>query len=215
MTLFGGDEEKRKPKGKRDANRYEDIKSRTGDRASRVSAAGREIGELPAVLDPARKAAARESFRLFCETYLPATFILAWSPDHITAIAKIEAAVLRGELFAFAMPRGSGKTSLVEAAAMWALFYGHRSFVAIVGADEEHAKGMLGSIKVECESNESILEDFPEVAFPIVKLERINNRSRGQLYQGKPTNIKWKDEEIQLPAIPGSPASSEIGRAHV
>jgi hypothetical protein len=187
---------------------YESHKERTAARQAELSESGRDIGELPAVVDPARKAAARDSFRLFCETYLPATFVLAWSPDHLTAIGKIEGAVLRGELFAFAMPRGSGKTSLVEAAAMWALFYGHSSFVAIVGADEEHAKGMLGSIKVECESNELILEDFPEVAFPIVSLERINNRARGQLYQGKPTNIEWKAEEIQLPAIPGSPASS-------
>jgi len=193
--------------GKRSGS-YESHKERTAARQAELSESGRDIGELPAVVDPARKAAARDSFRLFCETYLPATFVLAWSPDHLTAIGKIEGAVLRGELFAFAMPRGSGKTSLVEAAAMWALFYGHSSFVAIVGADEEHAKGMLGSIKVECESNELILEDFPEVAFPIVSLERINNRARGQLYQGKPTNIEWKAEEIQLPAIPGSPASS-------
>jgi hypothetical protein len=187
---------------------YESHKERTAARQAELSESGRDIGELPAVVNPARKAAARDSFRLFCETYLPATFVLAWSPDHLTAIGKIEGAVLRGELFAFAMPRGSGKTSLVEAAAMWALFYGHSSFVAIVGADEEHAKGMLGSIKVECESNELILEDFPEVAFPIVSLERINNRARGQLFKGKPTNIEWKAEEIQLPAIPGSPASS-------
>jgi hypothetical protein len=193
--------------GKRSGS-YESHKERTAARQAELSESGRDIGELPAVVDPARKAAARDSFRLFCETYLPATFVLAWSPDHLTAIGKIEGAVLRGELFAFAMPRGSGKTSLVEAAAMWALFYGHSSFVAIVGADEEHAKGMLGSIKVECESNELILEDFPEVAFPIVSLERINNRARGQLYKGKPTNIEWKAEEIQLPAIPGSPASS-------
>jgi hypothetical protein len=193
--------------GKRSGS-YDSHKERTAARQAELSESGRDIGELPAVVDPARKAAARDSFRVFCETYLPATFILDWSPDHLTAIAKIEGAVLRGELFAFAMPRGSGKTSLVEAASMWALFYGHSSFVAIVGADEEHAKGMLGSIKVECESNELILEDFPEVAFPIVSLERINNRARGQLYQGKPTNIEWKAEEIQLPAIPGSPASS-------
>jgi hypothetical protein len=193
--------------GKRSGS-YDSHKERTAARQAELSESGRDIGELPAVVDSARKAAARDSFRVFCETYLPATFVLGWSPDHLTAIAKIEGAVLRGELFAFAMPRGSGKTSLVEAAAMWALFYGHSSFVAIVGADEEHAKGMLGSIKVECESNELILEDFPEVAFPIVSLERINNRARGQLYKGKPTNIEWKAEEIQLPAIPGSPASS-------
>ena len=186
---------------------YQSHKDRAAARQAELSESGRDIGELPGVVDPARKDAAKLSFRLFCETYLPATFILKWSDDHLTAIAKIEAAVLHGKLFAFAMPRGSGKTSLVEAAAMWALFYGHCSFVAIVGADEDHAKGMLESIKVECESNELILDDFPEIVYPIVKLERINNRARGQLYRGKTTNIEWTADQIQLPAMPDSPAS--------
>ena len=186
---------------------YQSHKDRAAARQAELSESGRDIGDLPAVVKPARKDAAKLSFRLFCETYLPATFILKWSDDHRTAIAKIEAAVLHGKLFAFAMPRGSGKTSLVEAAAMWALFYGHCSFVAIVGADEDHAKGMLESIKVECESNELILDDFPEIVYPIVKLERINNRARGQLYRGKTTNIEWTADQIQLPAMPNSPAS--------
>lgn len=186
---------------------YQSHKDRAAARQAELSESGRDIGDLPAVVDSARKDAARLSFRLFCETYLPATFILKWSDDHLTAIAKIEAAVIHGKLFAFAMPRGSGKTSLVEAAAMWSMFYGHCSFVAIVGADEDHAKGMLESIKVECESNELILDDFPEIVYPIVKLERINNRARGQLYRGKTTNIEWTADQIQLPAMPDSPAS--------
>ena len=189
---------------------YESHKERAAARQAELSESGRDIGDLPAVVDQARKDAARSSFRLFCETYLPATFALEWSEDHLRAIGKIEAAVLRGELFAFAMPRGSGKTSLVEAAAAWALFYGHAQFVAIVGADEEHSKGMLESIKVECESNDLFLEDFPEVVFPIVALERINNRARGQLYRGRPTSIQWTAEEIHLPTIPGSAASGGV-----
>ena len=196
--------ERRQGNGRSD---YQSHKDRAAARQAELSESGRDIGDLPAVVDPARKDAAKLSFRLFCETYLPATFILKWSDDHLTAIAKIEAAVIHGKLFAFAMPRGSGKTSLVEAAAMWALFYGHCSFVAIVGADEDHAKGMLESIKVECESNELILDDFPEIVYPIVKLERINNRARGQLYRGKTTNIEWTADQIQLPAMPDSPAS--------
>lgn len=191
---------------------YESHKDRAARRQAELSESGRDIGELPAVVNQARKAAARDSFRAFCDSYLPATFSLAWSDDHLETIAAVESAVIRGELLAFAMPRGSGKTSLVEAAALWSLLYGHREFVAIIGSDEGHAGTMLESIKVECETNDLLLEDFPEAIFPIVALERIHQRAKGQLYKGKPTHIEWTANEVQFPTIPGSPASSGIIR---
>jgi hypothetical protein len=191
---------------------YESHRERAAARAAELSESGRDIGALPAVVNQARKDAARTSFRMFCESYMPATFCLEWSDDHLETIAAVEAAVIRGELLAFAMPRGSGKTSLVEAAALWALLFGHREFVAIIGSDEGHASTMLESIKVECETNELLLEDFPEAVFPIVSLERIHQRAKGQLYKGKPTHIQWTADEVQFPTIPGSPASSGIIR---
>ena len=127
-------------------------------------------------------------------------------------IAKIEQAVLEGGLFAMAMPRGSGKTSLCETACLWALLYGHREFVALIGSDEEHAANMLDSIKVELEANERLLEDFPEVVFPIRSLEGIHQRASGQLCQGKQTHIGWTAKEIVLPTMPESKASGGIIR---
>ena len=69
------------------------------------------------MVNPERKARAATDFRFFCEAYFPFTFHLAWSPDHLKVIAKIEQAVLHGGLFAMAMPRGSGKTSSASAPA--------------------------------------------------------------------------------------------------
>jgi len=34
--------------------------------------------------------------------------------------------------FAFAMPRGSGKTALARCAALWAILYGYRPFVCVI-----------------------------------------------------------------------------------
>jgi hypothetical protein len=192
--------------------RHERERARLAKLSRTASASGRDIGELPPVVDPKRRESCREDFRLYCETYHAATFCLAWSPDHLKVIASVEGAVLNGELFAYAMPRGSGKTSLCEAAAEWALNYGHRAFVAIIGSTEDHAAGMLDSIKTEFETNDLLLEDFPEVVYPIAKLDRINNRARGQTFRGKPTHITWKDREIRLPAIPGSRAAGGIIR---
>lgn len=181
-------------------------------RSRERSKAGRDIGDIPPPVNPKRREACRFDFRLYCETYHSATFSLAWSPDHLRVIAAVEGAVLRGELFVYAMPRGSGKTSLVEAAAEWALNYGHRAFIAIIGSTEDHAAAMLESIRIEYETNDLLLEDFPEVVFPIAKLDRISHRARGQTYRGKPTHITWKDREIRLPTIPGSKASGAIIR---
>ena len=197
---------------KRDAERYEDIKARTGDRARRVSAAGRDIGPPPAVVDAARRDGTRSDFRAFCETYASESFPLAWSPDHITAISKIEGAVLRGELFAFAMPRGSGKTTLCEWASIWALLHGHRQFIVIVGSDQAIAEQMLDSIKSHLEQNDLLAEDFPEATYPIRALEGINARARGQTSEGAPTKIEWTADQITLATIPGSKSSGAAVR---
>jgi len=191
---------------------YEAMKERARLRNAMLSLSGRDIGDLPPVADPVRRARAAKDFRYFCETYFGQTFHLKWSDDHLKVIAKIEQAVLEGGLFAMAMPRGSGKTSLCEVACLWALLYGHREFVALIGSDEEHAAGMLESIKAELENSEILGADFPEVCHPIRSLEGIHQRASGQLYQGKQTHIGWTAREIVLPTMPGSKASGSIIR---
>ena len=125
-------------------------------------------------------------------------------------IAKIEQAVLHGGLFAMAMPRGSGKTTICECACIWAVLNGHREFVCLIGSDEGHAMDMLDSIKMELDGNELLLADFPEVVYPIQCLDGIANRCSGQLYQGERTHIGWTAKEIVLPTMPDSPASGAI-----
>ncbi len=194
------------------ASEYEEIKRRAAARAKSASAEGRDIGAIPKVAHPRKKAKARGDFRYFCEAYLPETYYLPWSPDHLKVIAKIQQAVLSGGLFAMAMPRGSGKTSLAETACIWAMLTGACEFVCLVGSDAGHARNMLESIKVEFETNERLLEDYPEAVFPIHALERIHNRAKGQLCNGRHTRIVWTADEIVLPTIPRSKASAAIIR---
>ncbi|AQT67935.1 Bacteriophage tail assembly protein [Anaerohalosphaera lusitana] len=206
-------DERHRPKTESEGPRdYEAMKEAARARNASLSAAGREIGELPQVVDSRRKQACKNDFRLFCESYFPQTFSLEWSDDHLRVIFRIEQAVLHGGLFAMAMPRGSGKSTLAETACLWALVYGHRNFVTLLGSDEGHALGMLESIKTELESNDLLLEDFPSVCYPIHSLDGIANRCSGQLYNGQRTQISWTANEIVLPTIEGSPASGAIIR---
>lgn len=191
---------------------YDERRDAERNRQAEQSLAGRDIGPLPEVVNPQRKSDCERNFQLFCESYFPETYSLEWSPDHLKAIDKIETAVLSGGLYALAMPRGSGKSTLTETACLWAMLYGHREFVTLIGATESAALEMLDSIKTELEVNERLAEDFPEVSFPIAQLEGIANRCAGQLYKGERTRITWTSNEIVLPTIEGSKASGVIVR---
>lgn len=191
---------------------YEAHRESAAQRQSELSLAGRDIGELPAIVDEARKESCRFDFRKFCETYFPEVYNLEWSDDHLRAIGKLQKAVLEGGLFALAMARGSGKSSLAETAAIWAMAYGHREFIVVIGASEGAALEMLDSIKTELEVNEHLQEDFPEMVYPIARLEGIANRCAGQLYKGERTRIAWTASEIVLPTIAGAASSGAIVR---
>ena len=178
-------------------------------RTAAQSVAGRDISPLPKVRSARRKSACAKSFRKFCDTYFKDVFNMKWSKDHEMVIAKIETAVLDGGLFAMAMPRGSGKTSLCETAALWSILYGHRQFICLIGASEDAATQMLDSIKAEIESNELLYADFPEVCYPVEKLDGIMQRANGQLFKGKRTHINWTAKEIVMPNIPRSKAAEQ------
>ncbi len=189
---------------------YQSERDRVRRWRSALSAAGRDIGRLPPVVDPKRKQACRDSLKLFAKTYFPETFDLPFSEDHDQVIEIMERAVLEGGLFVLAMPRGSGKTTLCVVAALWAVLYGYHNFVLLVGATAVKARDMLRTIKTELRTNELLLADFPEVCYPIARLQGINNRSAGQTFGGKPTLMGWTKDEVVLPTIAGSPASSAI-----
>jgi hypothetical protein len=191
---------------------WDKIKEHAWKRREAISREGRDIAPLPTVVNPARKYKALRSFKFFCENYFPAIFNLKWSPDHLKVIAKIERAVIKGGLFAMAMPRKHGKSSLCETASIWALVKGDHEFVVLVGADLGAARGMLESIKTEFETNDLLLEDFPEVVYPIRMLGGIYQRAGGQLFNKRPTYIGWTAGEVVLPTMPRSKASGAIIR---
>lgn len=192
---------------------YEAFKRQQAEISRQRSAAGRDIAdEFPAVAHPKRKARARRDFEYFCRTYLPDTFNLAWSDDHRTVISKMQRAALEGGQFAVAMPRGFGKTSLSLAAVLWSLLYGHRRFVALIAAEQIAALQLLDSVRTDLECNDTLAEDFPEVCYPIRRLDGISHRANGQTFKGERTHITWTGDEIVLPSIPGSVASAGIVR---
>lgn len=187
------------------ADAYERDREAANVRSLARSRQGRDISSgYPPAGDLDRRAAAADDFRFFCETYFAAAFHLDWSKDHLRVIAKIQDAVLHGGLFALAMPRGSGKTTLCERAAIWALLYGHRRFVCLIGSTDSLARDCLERIKTELEMNDLLAEDFRQVVYPIRRLENNGRKSIGQLFDGQQTRITWAADRLTLPIMPAS-----------
>jgi hypothetical protein len=202
-------DETEKPDAKAGA-RYVVHRAKMGDKQNQESKAGRDIGPLPECVNPERREACRLNFRLFCETYFGPAFKLAWSRDHLRVIAKIEEAVLRGSLSAYAMPRGSGKSTISRIAIIWALIYGHRKWACLIGATDDSAKKLLNSIKKDLRWNALLIDDFPEACYPLAMLENEPRRCRGQTLGGRFTLTEWSDDKVVFPTIDGSQCSGSI-----
>lgn len=142
---------------------------------------------------------------MFCEAYNPEAFSLAWSGDHLKAIARLEEAATRGALYAFAMPRGSGKSTLSRMAALWAISYGLRRYAFTIGANLSKAREAMQAIKTWIRFLPLYVADFPEIAYPVAKLAGIAQRAVGQLSEGTPTLIEWAQDRVILPTVKPPP----------
>jgi hypothetical protein len=173
-------------------------------RMNTLTRQGQDIGKLPSVKNPARRKRCLASFALFCVTYFPEIFYLKWSKDLLKVIAKIERVVIDHDMLAVAMPRGSGKSSLVRCAILWAMLSGRHRFAMLIGAVAPDGSKAIEWFKDALSKNDRLLEDFPAVCYPIRLLDNEPRRCLGQRYRGKKTAIRWGKDEIVLPTIPHS-----------
>lgn len=203
--LAGVYEKPKAPKQSVEDSRLKDLMAKNAARKE-----AQDIGEIPAVENPQRRQRACQDFQFFCETYFADVFYLPWSDDHLKVIARIEQSVLHGGLFAFAMPRGSGKSALTRSAAVWAILIGARRYVCLIGSATRQSLNLFQSVQAAMLGNDLLLADFPEVIFPIQCLENSAHKQRGQRYRGQLTYPVWGTHKIVIPTIEGSIASGSV-----
>lgn len=182
-------------------SRYDKKKQTSDAFARKVSAEGRDIGSIPAVVNPERREECRLDLFKFGMTYNPEAFGLESGQIHRDCVARLQESVLDGALYAFAMPRGSGKTTWCRTAAFWAASYAHWRYPFLIGSTEQKALDSLDAIKIWMRFLPLYAEDFPEISFPIQKLEGIAHRCNGQTCCGHPTSIQWNKNRIVLPTV--------------
>ena len=182
---------------------YEQKKQRESERNRLKALAGQDIGPLPDVADWERRQACTKSFKLFCETYFRLVFYRPWSDDHLRVLKKIQQCVLDGGLFAFALPRGSGKTVMASLGSLWAVLIGARPFVCLIGGTKDASQKLLSNIRTTILSpqQETLRSDFPEVLYPLWMLRNNARRQGGQHIDGELTFCRWGHDRLVFPTV--------------
>lgn len=87
------------------------------------------------------------------------------------------------------MGRGSGKTSLMECAAMYSIATGLQKFVVVISSNQNAANNILNDLfRLVAENDTPFAQDYPEICAPF----HLCNGSfhRKQTYRGKTTDIQ-------------------------
>jgi hypothetical protein len=154
---------------------------------------------LPKVKNLARKKKCSKSLELFATTYFPGMFPMKMSKGQSDDLLTMQKAIRCGGRFAFAAPRGDGKTTRTEVAIFWAMLYGYRKCIGIVGADLLAAQDILESIKMELRDNEILRDDFPMPCWAANMGDDKALKVKALHYAGRKLNMSWSKGKLQLP----------------
>lgn len=174
---------------------------RDRERQERITRAKQDIGPIPICEDPARRERCRWSIKEHAKTYHSDIFNLPFAKYHDKLYSVAEDVVFNGGWFVFAVPRAGGKSKSVEVICEWAVFHGHKVFPILIGATQPKAIKRLKNLKIQFRQNKLLLDDFPEIVFPISCLGRSARKAEGQRCMGYSTAIEWLTEQIALPTL--------------
>lgn len=193
---------------------YEKVKERAREVSALKSLVGREISPLPPVANYKRRVECSKSLLLFLRSYFPQKFKKPFGKNHLRLIDAFQKAISEGGKQAVAMPRGTGKTTIALGTAVWALVTGRRRFIVVVAANTKEARKLLKAISSMLTSSAELVDDYPEICYPLVKLRGSALLARGQLFYGQPTNVQITADSLRLPTIRGSRASGSTLAAY-
>lgn len=192
------------PDGKFDANEYQKEYHR-----QRIAAAN-EVGELPAVKDPALRAKVLDSLEAFLTEMFPDIFPDPFGEVQLSSIAHEQNVYVTGSGRLNKLePRGYGKSMRTCHGALWAVLKGVQNFVVLCCDSTEKADGLLKTILNAVSGNEKLLGCFPEL-YCFHKLAGNPHRGQYQTFQGKKTGISIRGDAIIFPKLPGMKSSEAI-----
>ena len=129
-------------------------------------------------------------------------FSSPFSDDHKKVIAKIERAINEGGLFALAMPRGHGKSTILKWATLYCMLTGRRNYVVIVAATAEMAQSVIEFVRQQLEESDTLHKHYPHVT---TYARATGGKAQKAKYQlradGKSSGIQWTKNTLVLPEV--------------
>ena len=176
---------------------------------AKLVAASRRLARIVKTDHPSKKSLARRKryepiLHKWLKYYMPETFPDRWGSVHIRCCDKLQQCIDYGGCFAFAMPRGGGKSAIGKGASVYATITGRRKYVVPIGATDGMAGEYLDFIKSQLDgTNERIAEDYPEVIkfFKALEGRAIKGGANQLREDGKVSGIQWRAKGITFPEI--------------
>lgn len=154
----------------------------------------------PEIQDEKLRAEVLDSLPRFCEVVLKPIVYLPFATVHYRLMEKTETIMREGGNDCTALPRGSGKSSLYRAGALWGMLNGFREHILLIGANQGKSNKLMAGMVSMLSKFPLMLQLFPEVCWPFWALEGIVQRRL--LWNEKPLTYSLKSERIILPDTP-------------
>lgn len=161
--------------------------------------------EIPECKNIKRRERCIDDAELFLRTYFPERYRLGFGKDHRFIIDSLIDVARRGGNQAMAAPRGRGKSETVKGMLVYLVAAELARFIVAMAATTPLAKRLFQDFKRKVATNDLLMDDFPEICWPVRSLEGAPQRAAKQHINGMLTRIVWSGDYISLPHCPGSP----------
>lgn len=129
-------------------------------------------------------------------------FASPWSADHERILAKIATAMTKGGMFALAMPRGHGKSTILKWVTAYVLLTGRRKYVVVIAATAELAQSIVDFIRQQITESDTLHAHYPHVTTYARATDGKAIKARYQLRaDGKSSGIHWSKTTLVFPEV--------------
>ena len=163
--------------------------------------------------NPRRRKRLEKTVEKWLKHYLAASFPLPFGDVHRQIIQAAVAAITTGAGMATAAPRGTGKTTILEGVALWAVLSGNARFPVVGAWTANAAKKALRRWLRALSDNPEIAADYPEFTQPF-ELSTHSNRLRNMLFddgEACGADVRLQDGSLVLPSGLGAVGAVSIG----
>lgn len=159
---------------------------------------------IPECTNPKRREACLQDPERFMRTYLPRKFRQQFAKVHQKLIAEIWERATTGGRKAMAAPRGRGKSTIVKGMNVALVCAEKVRFIVPICATTKLAGRLYHDFQYEIGHNDLLLEDFPEICWPVRALDGAPQRASRQHIDGRKTHIYWSTTDfLRLARVPG------------